>query len=166
MFQTTQQTVIEKMTIVPNLVSRSSGRWPPDHNIPSAEQIRKILKDVTLLISVPIDDEGEENRLHAILTDKIDIYRTDITNLADASWEPGDVKSLRVRFAWQGRVPIGQRWAGDDIITVEDIFANIGVEDLKPGTLVGVCTRFVKIDNDETLGGIWRPTFLIYDRES
>ena len=147
--------------MIATLLNRSS-RWPAGWEIPSEDEIRRVLKDVTLLIRT-LNDDGR--RLFVIDQSKLDIYQTDVTNLADTSWGPEEIKGLKVRYAYPGCVPIGRHWAGDLHVTVEDIVANLNVEDLTPGTLVEVSRRYVKIDYDEKLGGIWQVIFLSYERE-
>ena len=137
-----------------------TGRWPASWKNPSEQKIRKDLQRVTLLIR-DVTRKGE--KLFAIDQSKLDIYNTDITNLADTSQLPGEVKGLKVSSLWYGRVPIGNNWAGDPNVTVEDVIANLG--EFTPNTFVEVWTRSVKIDEDEKLGTVWRPIFITYVRE-
>ncbi len=139
-----------------------SGRWPQSQDIPSLAVIKKKLKDMTVLIRV---GEGRKARLRAIDLKKVDVYETNITNLADVVCLPQEVKGLRVRFPYRAIIPRGQHWAGDFRATIEDIFANIHVDDLPRGTLIEVSTSDVKIADDRELGRVWQPIILVYDRE-
>ncbi len=137
-----------------------TGRWPVSWKNPSEQEIKKGLLKVTLLIR---DVTKKPEKLYAIDQSKLDIYNTDITNLADTSWGLEEVKGLKVSSLWYGRVPIGNHYAGDPNVTVEDVIANLG--EFTPNTLVEVWTRSVKIDEDEKFGAVWRPIFITYVRE-
>lgn len=148
--------------VVQALLDRT-GRWPASWKNPSEQEIKQGLKKVILLIR-DVTRKGE--KLFAIDQSKLDIYNTDITNLTDTSWGPEEVKGLKVSSLWYGRVPIGNHYAGDPHITVEDVIANLG--EFKLGTLVEVWTSGIKIDFDgehPEFGDIWRPIFITYVRE-
>ena len=146
-------------SVLQALLNRT-GRWPASWKNPSEQEIKKTLRKITLLIR---DVTKRSEKLFAINQDKLDIYNTDITNLVDTSWGPEEVRGLKVSSLWYGRVPIGNHYAGDPHVTVEDVIANLG--EFTPNTLVEVWTRSVKIDEDEKLGAVWRPIFITYVRE-
>ncbi|MBI4059622.1 hypothetical protein HY406_01000 [Candidatus Giovannonibacteria bacterium] len=140
-----------------------TGRWPVSWGIPPESVIREELKKVTLLIREVTKLQGG---LFVVDQSKLDIFRTDITNLADTTWGPDRVTGLTINSLWYGRVPIAGRYPGDPRITVEDVIANIG--DFKPSTFIEVWTSSIVIGWDEKfpeLGDIWRPIFITYVRE-
>jgi hypothetical protein len=133
--------------------------WPQDWGIPSEERMRQVLVDSHLLIRV--DDE-----LHVIDPASIpDIYNTDIGNQPSVKWNKEVVRGLKVRHAFYGRVPRAGRWAGDFKVSVEDVFANVDGDLEKKGTFVEVQQKMVKITEEEGIGAVWRPIFIVYERE-
>ena len=144
-----------------------SGRWPLDWGVPSIDRIQQALCGITLLVRMKNSGRPHSGEyLCAVCLNKLDIYETNIVNHADIKWRTKEIKGLKVRFAYPAVVPIAGRYPGDLHVTLEDIFANISIEDLPNGTFIEVFTRFVKIDIDEKLGKIWRPIILVYDKES
>src|SRR3989344_8061208 len=119
------------------------GRRPASWNNPSEPEIKKGLEKVTLLIR----GGGSKGKLFAIDKKRLDIYNTDIANLADTRQLPGEIKGLKVISLWYGRIPIGNHYAGDIHVTVEDGIANLG--EFTPNTFVEVWILGAKIDCDE-----------------
>ena len=131
--------------------------WPIDRQDLSEQEMIGVLEKITLLMRMA------DRSLRVICSVNIDVYETDILNRAKVETEIFGRRNLNLRFAYPGVVPTCGRWAGDFRVTIEDIFGNISVEDLKPGTFIEVQTRFVKIDHDDRLGQVWKPIFIIYD---
>lgn len=144
--------------VAERLVSRR-GRWPKSWDNPAEPEIRRGLERVTLLLR----KGGPEGKLFAINKQELDIYETDIANFADTSHTPGEVSGLKVASLWYGSVPIGNHWAGDIHVTVEDVIANLG--EFTPDSLVEVWIWGAKIGEHEKLGRVWHPIFITYLKE-
>lgn len=130
---------------------------------PPEAQIQEALCRITLLIRLP-----KEESLHAIQTASIkSIYGTNILDIHQVTWEPREVRGLKVRLAYPGYVPLCGVYDGTHEVTVEDVFGNISLNDMTDDTLIEAYTRYAKVDHHERLRDVLFPVvFIVYDRES